>query len=1850
MASLAVLSPQTVNNLQERNGAAMVNKPESSALPAIVDRPERSSRSLGNDSANGNSEAENTPRDAVVFSFRDYILGTVSNAKAQDSAAEIQGNKNISDCSERKAEKETEKDTSQSTQLNNAGSFEETQRDCLLTEEREVEISVDLNKGCDKKEISDCEAVIKESARDGASSVCAIETVTNSNFNQGVLSCADLHSIDAKALLDIQKEGHSFVEKAQLSKKETQRNVSNNSEREATREGKTKGKKKKRRKKKTESKSDMKQEGLQTAPSDNNEQASLEHAGKNLDFVENIQSLKDSDIMSGFREPVFTPPLCSPATRPDHLTHSACSPVSGQHSLQMPDQTVDHNMSASLCGMDQCSAESLQKEQHAPVAIDTSASTVVTHVQCLKPSVPADNRPNVQRHEAVVTSGESSLSGEKQGPLSNSRICVGESGVEVALEEAFVAVAALPASTPTAPEVIASEESARCDSLEKVSTGAGGESGEADLRVSDKRLGRTDRQTGGRLHSLSLIPSQENCTLAFSDAAGRVVTEERCSDEMPHNSIESETKAPGETSICVAQTEPCTEEGARENEQLRPEAFTDASPCGALTGFYCDDQGSVGSERAAATQARGGREESKEEKGGGSLEQSPVGQLRGFLQGVSSAETEKCLPSNVAESPSESQRGSEPVPAIAQCLAAKRDRLSQPCQEQCAALAKAASPRLSSLEQSSANSKEGPVSALRSEVNSEEWPSLEGISEEGPAAGTEREDGQVILPPTASQKGTGSVQQVPSESSTAEGGTTDAASETQELTQATCRSSAISEVGVHVCKSGSRSNNKVRFADTVKQEGGTVVSLKEMAGQTLDCASMPPLTVHENLHYPVVEESYTFPKYLTKNTEDLNAATPATNESATQSLGDATLLRKHSQFDEDDEVNKRAEETVDPDKSSNITLGFDDLKVVKEASLNYSQGPIKEDQRDAHEKHVVLQSFGTVDHILEKGNEIERENDGVLDEVEDPLSEQHLVCLSAMDPANVDGGKQDSHQLRCHFPEVAHRDSNNVITEKRSEPFATEHLNVTASCTTPPLSKPTVPSFQPTTQMDMLPFTDVTEGTFDSSSLNKFESHSEAIALDQPAPVIEQYATNLTSVPFSPQPMSSHLELITDSDVSLPEQNDCNSAHSGSVEVQGQRGEEITLSFEKEIEQSDVSDEGDQNSPEEECVVDTSGSCYKDNIEGAFPQVAELSPVTVTPIMVTGVDDVISQTPTESDPNGIKRDISESATMKNLVNSTCPLSLVTAATLQQDNGSIECSIKEQDLQPTPQVEDTETPMKDLNEDYAVSPKRKTMPFNNFQSSKVEVDSVRQTGLQEKFNPAVECSTDREASQSAATRQSLPEADPNNFAWQQNQQQWCLSSSHPLEVSPGGCFQEGEGTKRQVRQTQEMINENKAVAEAGEHCIKGVWQTAGSDGLTCDDSSGKEQFMCHEKADGKETQARPEVQSTIVSTPKLDKSLLPDVGEEVSSSNVDDARQEMLIVSALGFKEDSKSLGDPEGKVEQQSDVLTVCQGQGEIPEALRNTGVSVNSESQQHEISLFEVTVISAANTDSCGIHERACSTPDQAQETHREISNLLPDPESVKSHSTAAEALEGSTTKSEKCEILHTPREVVELQSSDVATALQSNRGGTAAIKGLGAGEVFGEDKAALVKEQVSCQESGQNEIKAIKRERAEVVNPSGCPSDSSLDVIKVLDVFESGDSLHSPETVDCHFLPKVAKHSDAIAALPAVKSKYAQDLTSSCPMVPTRTERPCDQVHEAKEIAAETIDAGLEPQRTSLVNSSPCNSSPDSVKSSAEMCEASNMVKRPAPDAGSSWIKALKEAAVQSQSTQENTGDESR
>ncbi|XP_018522562.1 uncharacterized protein LOC108877112 isoform X2 [Lates calcarifer] len=944
MASLGILSPteqhstthEAVHDVGKKTGDVMVNKSsESSSLPPIIVQPGHSNGGHGNKSTHGNSEAANSQKDTLVFSFRDYILGTENSARAVETGSEISTTQRPNECPEIKPEKETEideqKETPPHTQLEmetKTDSFKETLKDVAFTEQRD-NLNVYSNVAIEENGSLDCKTVItdrgkeaitetadikKENHSDECSiNVCIGETEKKDDSVNEILGCSNPHLEDKEAS-ELQSKAQPGTGRQNQSVLKTDKQTNSVSDRqdEQDKEAKRKEKKKQRKKKKTEKNAETEQKAKMVVQSENDLQAeSLMNAGIYADSEANVQSVSQADAQTviceeqpdnGFDykqqlsptgKPSSNPPLSSSHSRQDHLTGLACSPASNQ---ALSHQSDNHNHTDAPCGMNQRSDESPQRRQHVTGDVINNQNIPMTNVQttAINPFASPDKRSDAQTQEAIVTTEAAILTQENQGPLTNSQTCVGESCVESALEEALVVVAALPRTTPTMPEVIESNgegESVRCDSLERVATVAIAESeeavGERDLGGIEKCLCSADGERGGLLDSLpqlSLICSQGKCSLAFSAKEGQAPSEKSCSSKMPHNSAETEVKGPREATVhsADAETSPA-EEGDREKDPLRIETYINISPLGLLTGLDCQAHSAVGLEGAGegggGGGGRGGGEEVGE-KAGLAREHSSFSQPEGSASGVSSAETETCPPTDVAESQLKSQSWSEPISTITESICTEQDRLSHPCQKQHGA---AISPLPIHPEQSSSNTNGGVRADLTQNLISEEVPSLGRTCEESSITETERNYGQVLLslikpqPLTTSQqipvkRQASSNQQVQPESSTTEARTTESAAEFQVQTQAQSNSGspAMSGVGVYVCGS-SGSNNRVHFADTVKQEDCSSVDLRNMSVPVMDCASLPPLTVHESLHHPVVEASYIFPDFLSlKRTRNPN--------------------------------------------------------------------------------------------------------------------------------------------------------------------------------------------------------------------------------------------------------------------------------------------------------------------------------------------------------------------------------------------------------------------------------------------------------------------------------------------------------------------------------------------------------------------------------------------------------------------------------------------------------------------------------------------------------------------------------------------------------------------------------------------------------------------------------------------------------------------------------------------------------------------------------------------------------------------------------------------------------------------
>ncbi|XP_023281483.1 uncharacterized protein LOC111669427 isoform X1 [Seriola lalandi dorsalis] len=1387
MASLGILTPtenhsnrhDMVHNVGKKTGDVMVNKPsESLSLPPVVVQPGHSNGGHGNKSTHGKSEAANSQKDTVVFSFRNYILGNENSAGATES--EIKATQSPDELPEKKPGTETDeqKETPTHTELETATktvSPTETSKDAAFTEHkhslREEHVESQAASGengrlyCntvirDKggEAITETADIKRENYSDECSiNVCIAETEKKGDSVNEVSGCNNVQLKDKDALSEPQSGAQAETGKhTEENQSKTDKETNSASDRQAgqDKEAKRKEKKKQRKKKKMERKAEAEQRAKTVVQSESDLQAeSLIDAGIHADSEANVQSASQADNhavicgeqpdngfdykrqLSPAGKPSSSPPLSSSQSGQDHLTASACSPASSQTPTQGAHQSDNHNHTDAPCGTN-------ERKQQATGDVINNQNTPMTYVQTavINPLACGDQRSDAQTQEAIVTTEAEISTQENRSPLTNSQTCVGESCVESALEEALVVVAVLPLTTPTMPEVIESNgegESVRCDSLKRVATVETEESeeaaGEKGLGGIDKCLGSADGGREGLLDSppqLSLICSQGKCSLAFSAKEGQAASEKSCSSKMPHNSAETEMKGQRETSVHSTNAEISpAEEGDREKEPLRLEAYINTSPLGLLTGPDCQAHSAVGLEGAGEGGGGGGGGGGEEvgEKGRLATEHSSFSQPEGSVSGVSSAETETCPPTDVAESQLKSQSWSEPTATITESICTEQDRLSHPCQEQHGA---AISPLPTHPEQSSSNTNGGVRADLKQNLIAEEALSLVHACEESSITETERNYGQVLQslikpqPLTTSQqipveRQASNNQQVQPESSTTEARTAASAAEIQVQAKAQSNSGSptMSGVGVYV-RASSGGSNRVHFADTVKQEGSSSVDLRNRSVSAMDCASLPPLIVHESLHYPVVEASFIFPDFLgSKKLGILTNSASTKDEPAKQSPADFPKPQKDVQVDRGLETKDTKENfAIDESGNDKLVTNAVDLQLVSEACTNQLPCPTEKNETGNKECFDLLQTSGSA---------ISEADRATVEQVEQVIKQEEAETEKA--PINVYLAKEEelnkihaesTDSVKCDQPQESPLIS--VVPEEKEgnqHPLSSSSVPPADHVTCEPLSdvtelpvgqlsadldpsskpetvnltrtaslqtKPSDPGFQPPTQSDQTlpcglvitdPMKDSEEpgSTIHSADQTEDESvTSKVTASDQSIPVIEQFASNPTFVLQPPGPMLSHLEFITDSDISPPEQTDKRCADSdgtkGSGELDGNKSREMTQVFSaQDLEHIDVSVKADKTDPKreernyaKESVIELEKSANK-NENITFLQEENLSPSIQPPAAVGSLakdesDDAISLSQTEPDSITIKPVICEASIRDGLINVSCPVS------------------------------------------------------------------------------------------------------------------------------------------------------------------------------------------------------------------------------------------------------------------------------------------------------------------------------------------------------------------------------------------------------------------------------------------------------------------------------------------------------------------------------------------------------------------------------------------------------------------
>ncbi|XP_060896983.1 uncharacterized protein LOC132976063 [Labrus mixtus] len=239
---------------KKKTGEGMVNKSgESSKLPPIVVvQPGHSNKGHGNRSTNGNSEAaSNKHKDTVVFSFRNYILGTEDSVGSAETEREIKATQSLDTCSGTKTEKETEqKETPTQTQKSATDSAKGNQKEVLFPYQRDdlkgkhvdskAAVKEDTEKGTEAK---------TETADNHSDEVHKEETGKDVDSVMETLECSNLSLKDKDALVEVQAGGEAQTQEGQKSKADKWQNPP---QAEQDKKAKKKDKKKQRKKKKSE--------------------------------------------------------------------------------------------------------------------------------------------------------------------------------------------------------------------------------------------------------------------------------------------------------------------------------------------------------------------------------------------------------------------------------------------------------------------------------------------------------------------------------------------------------------------------------------------------------------------------------------------------------------------------------------------------------------------------------------------------------------------------------------------------------------------------------------------------------------------------------------------------------------------------------------------------------------------------------------------------------------------------------------------------------------------------------------------------------------------------------------------------------------------------------------------------------------------------------------------------------------------------------------------------------------------------------------------------------------------------------------------------------------------------------------------------------------------------------------------------------------------------------------------------------------------------------------------------------------------------------------------------------------
>ncbi|KAM4598812.1 uncharacterized protein tacc2 isoform 4-T4 [Fundulus diaphanus] len=1802
MVSLGMLASEKPEKAQDVVGKAtsevMVNASGKSFLPLpVAVQPGHSNGGHGNKSTHGNSEAANCQTDTVVFSFRDYILGTENNAGKTETETKVEANQSLGRGSELKAD---------------TGMAEEKEKSHVNKESPAEVRDLDKHVGpsvtteINRSRAFDTE--IKEEGPGGRAENRINEFDINVCTDEAKSESLDSGTSGMQKQTDKQSEHN--LSKSASEKQTSGKQVGQNKEVK---------KKKHKKKKKTEKSSETKQQPKTKLPQSGIETQTLSPlcALTGTDSAESAtsESTPDTKLLTcgeqtGYKQQLSPDKMLksSPQSGLDHLPATTCSPVSTQALSQRLHQSDNHNNMDAQNVINQ----SLQHEQRVTKGENSLLTTNTLQTTALIQADSSEKGSDVQKQEAIVTTGAEILAVEDdQSVLSSSRTCVGDGFVESGLGKALIVVNALPLTTPTLSEVIESEgegESVSRDLQERVATVAVAESeegaGEGKLGGRGAYLDSADVNGGELLESprqVSFICSQGNCTHPLSAKEGETAWEESCSGKMPHNLAEVEIKGPGQTCICSTDTEISpAEETDTEKEPQR---------CTNTFGPGYQDHSATRLERSGEGGGGGGGGGEVGEKGGLAGEHNSLSQWKGSAGGVSSVKTGATPLSDVAESQLKSQCRGEPIAAVPE--GSEEEHFYHKQHDM------TVSPLPSYFEQQQGSSS----TAVRIKAD----PMQGLVSEETLCLGQpcqtpfvkEKSCNQVCR----SEQRANSDQQVAPRSSV----------EREANTPSESGSPNMTGRGILLCASSG--GNRVHFADDVNPKVSSSETLKEMAASGLDCASLPPLTVHETLHHPVTEASYTFPNLLNFKTPETptNAAT-ITDEAAIHSSNDVQEQQKDARLGEGDSTKIIA---LDHLYHVQHKINAGDLEETAEAN---AKGCSKQ----------ILSSTG--DNLIVNDDcciERESKDSGKTDTLQEDSSSKQELALTLEEKEGYQHNAADD--LTCKAL---------VLPE--------ELLGTEADTSTCTGFKSPEPTSQPSCYLDETPqtgpvITDVIASTGGLVPPSDFAGLAkEVTACVSNPPVMLQ----------PPGPMMSHLECITDCDVSFSEHTDGRSADGDGISVSretasGESGEMNEMSLVDGLQPGMASlrvDETSQEVKDRDCAElrdDELQISRTKNLNNPFSQVESLTLASQS----AAADDLLSKDKSDHVMSTchIETDSTTSQTSKRdgLVSDNCLMSEAyeggrmgeknqinedvsvdnqeqAADNKMQQSGETDLTVQQQqqhngpdreavfmeagvlqpqhehDLQKTESQPTARANKEESNASFPsrceISSSSPSRTSEGFLPPVLESSTASQTvygqGLSQTVSAALECGSDAAPDLRPAFCRSQDLRDLNSLEAEQKEQRSTLST----EKLAGGT---AEGEEKTCKGTQ-------PVAQEGE------------------DSSVQSAFKSERKDELLDLPATVRVEVPPAFPGDLnggegaaDGKASVDSGIVPVCSQVGEISQRLDVNKHLGLELDES---DRNIKPDQMTNME-----QHRASEML-NTAASVEFASQKPESSPVQRSVLSKVSTDGQDAHVEGIASANQAKEVYPEgfgtMQDVVGEAETGGEDFGAASAMESKGVEIKDAE-LQTQHQTPNTDTSQVVQI---------AVKGSNVEESPKEDEADLV------EESEQRGVQAADNGAGKQVilslndKESGTEPGSSL--------LNDGVPKSSTETPVCSSEGGVtcakAAEIDNITHNASVDADIVPSVvTSTTVMAPSESEEPRDQV------------AFSQPQDSSEVNS-PAAAPQRDAEPLEKTPACSSLVERDVsessdPEQGSQGpetnrTQALKEAPSLSESKQMSTQEASR